>query len=232
MKNLLFCGAFFLSLFSFTQNINHQQFSEFLSAYVSNNGNVNYKAIKNNPEALNNYLDHLSNSSPNNSWSKNQTLAYWINTYNAFTIKLIIDHYPIKSIKDIKKPWDQKFIPIKGELLSLNYIEHHILRKMDEPRIHFAIVCASYSCPKLQNKAFTAKNLNEQLNQATKGFLNDLERNFISENKLELSKIFKWFEKDFEQKGTLIDFLNKYASTHISKHAKISYKDYNWSLNE
>lgn len=232
MKYLLFCTALFFSIFSYTQNVDHQKFSEFLNTYVSKNGNVNYKAIKANPELLNGYLDQLSKSKPHSSWTKNQTLAFWINTYNAFTIKLIIEHYPIKSIKDIKKPWSQEFISINGQALSLNQIEHHILRKMDEPRIHFAIVCASYSCPKLQNRAFTAKQLNEQLNHAAKTFINDLERNSISENKLELSKIFKWFEKDFEQKGTLIDFLNKYASTHISKHAKISYKDYNWSLNE
>jgi hypothetical protein len=103
---------------------------------------------------------------------------------------------------------------------------------MDEPRIHFAIVCASYSCPKLQNKAFYAENLEEQLTNATKEFLNDFERNEISENDLKLSKIFQWFTKDFKQNGSLIDFLNKYSDIQISETAKIKYKDYNWNLNK
>ena len=103
---------------------------------------------------------------------------------------------------------------------------------MDEPRIHFAIVCASYSCPKLQNTAFTAGNLEQQLTLATQEFLSDTNRSEISENTLKLSKIFRWFDKDFEQNGSLIDFLNKYSNVTISAKAKISYKDYNWDLND
>ena len=103
---------------------------------------------------------------------------------------------------------------------------------MDDPRIHFAIVCASYSCPKLQNEAFNSKNLEEQLNKVTKEFLNDPERNFITKNDIELSKIFKWFSEDFERNGSLIAFLNQYSDIQISDKAKKSFKDYNWDLNE
>ena len=103
---------------------------------------------------------------------------------------------------------------------------------MDETRIHFAIVCASYSCPKLLNEAFKADTIEAQLTNATRQFLSDSERNTISENSLELSKIFQWFSKDFKQNGSLIDFINQYSGIKISENAKIKYKDYNWDLNE
>ena len=102
---------------------------------------------------------------------------------------------------------------------------------MDEPRIHFAIVCASVSCPKLQNTAFTASNLDEQLTNATKEFLADTSKNELSEDNIKISKIFKWFKKDFEKNGSLIDFLNQYSDITISASAKKSYTDYNWNLN-
>ncbi|HEX9599970.1 MAG TPA: DUF547 domain-containing protein, partial [Mariniflexile sp.] len=157
----------------------------------------------------------------------------WINAYNALTIDLILRNYPIKSIKDIKNPWDQRIWKFGNEWYHLNDIEHQILRKMDEPRIHFSIVCASVSCPKLLNEAYTSKNLDVQLTNATKDFLNDNTKNSISTDKLELSKIFHWFAKDFKQNGDLIDFLNLYSDNNrISEKAKTSYKDYNWSLNE
>ena len=214
------------------QDIDHSLWTKILQEHVSDNGNVNYKSIKTNKIELDHYLHQLSENSPKDSWSKNELLAYWINAYNAFTIKLIIDNYPTNSIKDIKSPWDKKFIKINNKLVSLNYIEHDVLRKMNEPRIHFAIVCASFSCPKLQNKAYESSILEEQLMIATKSFLTDTSKNKISKNEVQISKIFKWFDKDFKQNGTLINFLNSYSEETISKNAKISYKNYNWDLNE
>lgn len=213
------------------QNIEHSIWTVFLQKYVSNSGHVDYKSISTNKSELNNYLNQFVDASPNENWTKQEKLAYWINTYNAFTIKLIIDNYPVTSIKDIKSPWDQEFIPINGEMISLNHIEHKILRNMNEPRIHFAIVCASESCPKLLNEAFVANKLEDQLTHATKAFLSDETKNQITENKLELSKIFKWFSKDFNQQGSLIDFLNQYTDVEISENAKIKYLDYSWELN-
>ena len=214
------------------QDIDHSLWTKILQEHVSDNGNVNYKSIKTNKIELDHYLHQLSENSPKDSWSKNELLAYWINAYNAFTIKLIIDNYPTNSIKDIKSPWDKKFIKINNKLVSLNYIEHDVLRKMNEPRIHFAIVCASYSCPKLLNKAYQSSTLEEQLMIATKSFLTDTSKNKISKNEVQISKIFKWFDNDFKQNGTLINFLNSYSEETISKNAKISYKNYNWDLNE
>tara|TARA_R110002050_G_scaffold157357_1_gene285919 strand:+ start:11619 stop:12482 length:864 start_codon:yes stop_codon:yes gene_type:complete len=203
-----------------------------LQKYVSENGNINYLGFKNNWANLKIYIESLSKNIPNNNSTKEEKLAYWINAYNAFTIDLILRNYPIKSIKDIKDPWDQRLWKLGDKWYNLEGIEHQILRKMDEPRIHFAIVCASHSCPKLLNEAYTASNLELQLTNATKDFLADNKRNNITANNLKLSKIFQWFSKDFKQNGSLIGFLNNYSAIKISNKAKTSFNDHNWSLNE
>ena len=213
----------------------HFLFDELLKKYVSDNGNVDYEGFKNSREKLLGYISILQNTFPKFDKlkpSKEQKLAYWINTYNALTIDLILQNYPLKSIKDIDKPWDQRLWKFGNKWLNLNNIEHQILRKMDEPRIHFAIVCASFSCPKLQNTAFTVSDIETQLTTATKEFLDDSTKNYISQNNLRLSKILKWFAKDFKTNGSLIDFLNKYTEIEISSKAKKSFKDYNWDLND
>ena len=211
---------------------NHNNWNTLLQKHVSKQGNVNYKGLKTDRKALLNYISSLSENTPNDSWTKEEKLAFWINAYNAMTIDLILRHYPLESIKDIKDPWDQRYWKLDKKWYNLNEIEHEILRKMDDPRIHFGIVCASFSCPKLQNEAFEASRIDEQLTLATKAFLNDSNRNEISENNIKLSKIFQWFAKDFKQNGTLIDFLNTYSTITISAKAKKSFKDYNWDLNE
>ena len=212
--------------------INHDRWEWLLGEHVSKDGNVNYEGFKKNKNQLRGYIIYLSKNLPTKEWTKEDKLAYWINAYNAMTVDLIVRNYPIKSIKDIKDPWDQRLWKLGKKWYNLNEIEHQILRKMNEPRIHFAIVCASFSCPKLQNEAFTATNLEEQLTNATTAFLADKNRNDITQNSLRLSKIFQWFSKDFKQDGNLIDFLNKYTELEISSKAKKSYKDYNWDLND
>lgn len=210
----------------------HTKWNQLLKQHVSENGVVDYQKFKTNKTTLAEYIFELSKNTPTNTWSKNQKLAYWINAYNALTVDLIIKNTPLKSIKDIKKPWNIRLWKLGEKWYNLEDIEHQILRKMDEPRIHFAIVCASYSCPKLLNKAYTANHIERQLEMATKTFINDSKRNSITSNKLSLSKIFKWFAKDFKQNGSLIDFINQYTSIPVSKNAKISYKNYNWELND
>ena len=213
----------------------HHFWEELLQKHVSNEGNVNYKSFKTDHKRLLDYISVLSMFKSDNlvkTFSKEEKLAYWINAYNAMTIDLIVRNYPLKSIKDIKDPWEQRLWQFGDKWYNLNQIEHQILRKMDEPRIHFAIVCASYSCPKLQNEAFTASNLEKQLTNATKDFLRDTKRNNITPNKLEVSKIFKWFSKDFKAEGGVIEFIKKYSAVNISNSARISYKDYNWDLND
>lgn len=213
------------------EKFNHTSWDNLLEQHVSNNGNVDYNSFLKNKTTLRNYIIALGENTPKDAWSKNDKLAYWINAYNALTVDLILKNLPLKSIKDIKNPWDQRLWKIGEKWMTLNDIEHRILRKMNEPRIHFAIVCASYSCPKLLNKAFTATNLEHELTVATKDFLSDTNRNNITENTIKISKIFKWFSKDFKTNGSIIDFINQYSAISVSKKAKTSFKDYNWNLN-
>jgi hypothetical protein len=210
----------------------HTTWNALLQKHVSDQGNVNYKALKIDRKILTNYIRSLAENTPKETWTKEDKLAYWINAYNALTVDLILRNYPIKSIKDIDDRWELRLWKLGEKWYNLEDIEHEILRKMNEPRIHFAIVCASFSCPKLLNKAYTASNLDAQLTQATKDFLSDSKRNSISKDHLELSKIFQWFSKDFKQNGSLIDFLNQYSDIEISQNAKKRYKDCNWDLNE
>lgn len=226
-----------------SKTIIHKQWTELLQKHVDENGNVNYIGFKRDSTLLNNYSDMLIKNPPDEEkWSDNEQIAYWINVYNAFTIKLIITHYPLESIKDIgstiqipfvNSPWDIKLIEINGEKLDLNYVEHTILRKkFNEPRIHFAINCASFSCPKLRREAFSAEKLNSQLNEQAIDFINDPKRNIISEDHASLSKIFSWFKSDFSKNGSLIEYLNTYSKVTLKFNSKISYMDYDWSLNE
>jgi len=217
---------------AFSEAPSHQKWNVLLQKHVNENGDVHYKGFQKDIVHLKEYLTLLQNNVPAKNWSKNEKLAYYINLYNAGTVKLIIDNYPTKSIKDISSPWDKKVIAIGGDTFSLGAIEHKILRKMDEPRIHFAINCASYSCPKLLNNAFLSDTMEEQLEAATKDFIRDATRNKITSNKVQLSEIFKWFKSDFTQNRSLLDFINKYSTTKIASDAKIKYIAYNWGLNE
>lgn len=215
-----------------TPSLNHARWNVLLQKNVSKNGNVNYKGFQKDRDQLQAYLNELSANVPTKSWSRNATLAYWINAYNAYTVQLILDHYPTKSIKYINDPWGKKFFSLGNKKYSLEEIEHQILRKMDEPRIHFAINCASFSCPDLLNEAYTEAKLDHQLKAVAKSFINDKTKNTITQNKIEISKIFDWFSGDFKTKGSVIDFLNQYSIVKISSKAKVNYKEYNWSLNE
>jgi len=214
------------------ETFSHSKWNELLQKYVSPEGNVNYKGFKVERKKLLAYISDLSENTPAESWNKQAQLAYWINTYNTLTVDLILRNYPMKSIKVIKDPWEQRLWKLNGKWYNLNDIEHKILRNMDEPRMHFAIVCASVSCPKLLNEAYTSEHLEAQLTKATTDFLSDTERNVITENSIELSKIFQWFAKDFKQNGNVIDFINQYSEVKISEKTKKSFKDYNWDLNE
>jgi hypothetical protein len=223
--------------------INHAEWTALLKKYVDEDGLVDYGGFRNDTIKLNDYLAKLSNNAPSNRWSQADKLAYWINAYNAFTVKLITDNYPVKSIKDlgpanpiifVNTVWDKKFFSIGGKEMTLNTIEHKILRKkFNDARMHFAINCASYSCPKLRSEAYEANKLDAQLTDQAKDFLADTRKNKVSENEPELSSIFKWFSKDFSKKGqSKIQFVNQFSRVKINENADISYLDYNWDLND
>lgn len=209
--------------------IDHSEWTSLLKKHVDNHGLVDYQGFLQDKKELEGYLSRLAAQVPSDTWSVQEQLAYYINAYNANTVNLILDNYPVKSIKDINKPWNIDIVKIGDKEISLGALEHSILRKMNEPRIHFAINCASGSCPRLLNEAFTADRLDDQLNTVTKGFINS-KNNTISKEKVELSKIFKWYKGDFMD-GDLINYINQYADVHIDSKAKISYKEYDWNLN-
>lgn len=210
----------------------HASWNVLLQQYVDVDGNVDYHSWKKSQTDLDKYIQLLEKTPPANYWDKNDSLAYFINAYNAVTVKLILDNYPLKSIRDIKDPWDSKSLNLPNNRLTLNDIEHKVLRKMDDPRIHFAINCASASCPQLSNEAFRASKVQKQLEEATALFINDTSKNQISEKNIGLSKIFLWFSKDFGSKKERIAFIQKYSQKPFKDNAKIKYQEYDWSLNE
>lgn len=221
--------------------IQHHAWTELLNQHITEAGLVNYQGFIQDSLLLNSYLAQVSQNPPSANWTESEQLAYWINAYNAFTVKLIIKHYPLSSIKDIadglpmiNSPWDIKFFKIGNSDFDLNTIEHEILRKeFNEPRIHFAINCASISCPKLRNEAFSAEMLDGQLDEQARQFINDPQNNILLESGMKLSKIFDWFKNDFIRSQMLPAYLQKFTSAEISgSRTKIEYMDYDWNLNE
>lgn len=214
-------------------NVNHSQFDSLLKKYVDANGLVDYKGFANDRPLLNGYLNQLAELDPNNDWSVQELLAYYINLYNAATIELMLDNPNVKSIKDIDGPWTKGRARVGNRELSLGGIENAILRKMNEPRIHFAINCASISCPPLLREAYTAGKINEQLEKATKQFINS-DKNTITAEKAELSSIFKFYTKDFYRGSneSLIPYINKYSKVKANGNATVTFKEYDWNLNK
>ena len=208
----------------------HQLLNSLLQKYVTSAGSVNYSGLKQDEKSLDRYLNELSKSIPDNSSNRNESLAYWVNAYNAFTLKLIIDNYPLKSITELNsgKPWDVKWITLGNKKYSLNNIENDIIRPVyKDARIHFALNCAAISCPPLLNKAFNSYNIEELLDTQTRNFINS-QANDLGSTKIKVSKVFEWYKKDF---GDVTTFINKYSKTKINNNALISYKEYNWNLN-
>jgi hypothetical protein len=213
-----------------TAAFDHSVWNDLLKKHVSATGKVNYKTFKGDLELLDTYMRSLNEGAPSETASKEERLAYWINAYNAVTVRLIIANYPLSSITKLDggKPWDVKRYSNDGKKLSLNDIENNILRPMGDARIHFALNCAAKSCPPLLNEAFTADNVNKLLEQRTKQFINS-SRTVIEKGEIKVSKIFDWYGKDF---GNIVNFVNKYAKTKADKTAKVTYLEYDWNLND
>nr|WP_232835050.1 DUF547 domain-containing protein [Pleomorphovibrio marinus] len=221
----------------------HQLWDQLLKAHVDKEGKVDYPGFIREMEKLQEYLNLLSEKAPDpDRWTEAEQLAYWINAYNAFTVKLIADNYPVESIRDldptlsipmVRTVWHKKFFSIGGKPMNLDQIEHKVLRKeFEEPRIHFAINCASYSCPPLRVEAYVAENLEEQLEEQARWFINHPRWNNMGKDKIEISAIFNWFKGDFTKKGNLIAYLNRYSEVQIRENAKVEYLKYDWGLNE
>jgi hypothetical protein len=217
------------------------QYSKVLNAYVTD-GLVDYSGLKSDPKDLNQYLEQTSlvTKEAFERWSKNEQLAFLINLYNAQTLNLVANNYPVKSIKDIAGnsggPWEKPIVTLFGEKITLNSLENEVIRKnYPEPRIHFALVCAALGCPVLINKPYQSATLDKQLDQQTKVFLMDSDKNSIDTKKrvLRLSPIFDWFKEYFIlQSGSVIEFVNPYFDNQATGEFKIEYTNYDWTLND
>ncbi len=222
------------------QTLAHTIFGELLATHVQE-GVVNYAGFKAQEKKLDQYLSVLENTHPD-SLNRDEQFAFYINAYNAWTIKLILSGYPgVKSIKDLgsifQSPWKKEIITIHGEKLSLDDIEHEILRpRFKDPRVHFAINCASKSCPPLISEPYRGSVLNTQLDQVTRDFLNTPGNYRLEGETLWVSSIFKWFAGDFNDDP--VGFYRMYAEGELKKQLdekrerfKVRYLDYDWSLN-
>ena len=220
--------------------VDNSIWTSLLETYVKN-GVVNYQGFKTDEEILNRYLKVLEKIDPA-MLSPNEQFAFYVNAYNAWTIKLILRGYPgIKSIKDLgsffKAPWEKKICRIDGAIITLDDIEHKILRaRFKDPRVHFAVNCASRSCPPLIPEPYQGKDLDTQLDNSARSFINNPLKNRIESETLYVSRIFKWFPKDF--KNDVVGFVLKYADGDFKKELiakkgklKIKYLKYDWSLN-
>lgn len=230
--------------------VDHSTWNQLLQKYVNENGEVNYKGWHdslNDVQSLDSYLAVLSTASRTARATKDSTIAYWVNAYNAVTIKGILREYPTTSIRNHTAKlfgyniWKNLMLNVGDTQISLNDIEHEVLRKMGEPRIHFAIVCASHSCPRLLNQAYTSADLENQLVANTKSFFANQE-NFTYDapnRRFQVSSILKWFATDFgRNQSTQLKTIAPYLPTKAAQDAangnsvRVFYKTYDWSLNE
>ena len=232
--------VFFTAAMVRAEGYNHAPLDALLKKHVKG-PSVDYQGLKKEAAALDAYLAPARQFN-GRALSGEEGLAFWINMYNAWTLKLILTKYPeISSIKDFgsvfSSPWDKEFVTIGGESLTLGEIEHKILRKeYRDPRIHFAINCASRSCPPILAEAYLPQTLEAQLDRATLDFINQDHNTRIEDGKLFVSRIFKWYKSDF--KDTL-GYVRQYARGDLAKafsqqsrSPKVVYMAYDWSLND
>jgi hypothetical protein len=193
---------------------------------------VNYQILRSSETLSKVEKEFLATSKDElNSMSEPEQIAWYSNLYNFYTIKLIVDNYPTKSIRDLKSPWDSKIVPLWGKQVSLNHIEHEILRKkFNEPRIHFALNCASIGCPPLRATPFSGAGLESQLDEQALSFLSDKNRNSFDGKTLSVSQIFQWYGGDFKKNyGSYEEYIKSVLK--ISGKVKVKFLKYDWNLN-
>ena len=232
-------GVLFLLSAQAQNKLTHEKWDALLQKYVDAYGKVNYKGLKSEEKALDEYLELLSANEPQPYWSVEEMKAFWINAYNAFTVKLVLKYYPLSSIKEIKEKgqdaWHIPFIKIGNKLYTLDYIENTMLRgQFNDSRIHFVINCSAKSCPPLRNKAYKPDNIEIELRLATRRFINDKRFNIVDENHLQISQIFNWYKDDFlKEENSIQEYINiNTPHIEVKKTASLNYLDYNWALNE
>jgi hypothetical protein len=250
------------------QIFSYADYDDVLKTYVDGNGMVNYKRLKAQSTKLDNFAGTMGALNPSiyEKWSEKEKIAFWINAYNGLTLEAIINNYPIKpsitksllypknSIRQIPGVWDSLLFEVIGKKITLDEIEHKVLRKQfSEPRIHMALVCAAMGCPPLRNEPYVGDKLDEQLDDQTRRFLSNKEKFSIdrSNNRVYLSSIFKWFGEDFinaygtdqkfskhsQAERAVLNFISRYldlSDREFLENGKytIEYLTYDWSLNE
>lgn len=231
------------------QTIDHQAFQDFLSHYVYQGiGGMNLvkysKVSVEDKLKLTHYLSQLANISISQ-YNRQEQLAYWINIYNALTIQLILSHWPVKSIPKLHispgffsiGPWDAKLITIEGQEITLNDIEHRILRPIwHDARVHYALNCASMSCPQLQAQAFTGENVESLMTKAAKEYVNSLQGVTVTDKELILSQIYQWYQTDFGvDENAVLRHIAQLAKPELKKQLLTNQKPiryhYDWQIN-
>jgi hypothetical protein len=231
-----------------TQNtlLDHGLWDAFLTTYVSQGADgihrVRYSDVT--PESRQQLEDYISALEAINTaqLTRDQQLAYWINLYNAATVRLILEQYPISSIRKVtvsgKGPWDHAVVTVQDTALSLGDIEHHIVRAIfPDPRIHYALNCASIGCPNLAMRAYTAETLEQMLDDAAKAYVNHPRGVSLRKNKADISKIYGWYREDFgDGEADVLAHIKRYAQGDLSESLKAIKKvgryGYDWALNE
>ena len=234
----------------------HAAWTKVLESVLDDDGLVDYRSLRKNSKALDAYLADLEDTTPaeHAKWSRDERFAFWINAYNAYTIKLIVEEGPVDSIKDLggwfSSPWEKKFIPLNafdpegdGKKITLDEIEHELIRPVfKDARVHAAVNCASMSCPPLRAEAYSAEKLDEQLDDQVKVWLRDTSRNKVAPKggDIRVSKIFDWYEDDF---GGNDEGVVRWIAEHVADEAlatrlkagagdiDVRYLSYDWDLN-
>ncbi len=222
------------------QVIDHSAWSALLQRYIVPQGQHHLfqygKVTPTDKQALKKYLVTLAELDPR-TFNQAEQYAYWVNLYNAITVDLILDNYPVSSITKLGGffsfgPWGKEIIEINGQALSLNDIEHRILRPIwNDPRTHYAVNCASLGCPNLQTVAFTAENTNALLDRAAKAFILSEKGVKVEGDTAQLSSIYDWFAVDFGGEDKLFEHISQYAPQYMGFSGNITY-DYDWALND
>lgn len=239
---ILACALAFTAQPALAQGVDNSAYASLLDKHLEN-GLVDYAGLKAEEYKLDAYLDLMSNVDVD-SLDSDSRLAFWINAYNAWTLKLILRDYPdVESIKDyggfFTSPWEIDMVEAEGELYTLDEVEHGIIRKrFDEPRIHFAVNCASMSCPPLRAEPYAGDKLDRQLEEQTVEFINDPENTYFKDGTLYVSRIFKWYAEDFVPPG-VAEFVARHARGSLRAELEaaggdieVKYLEYDWSLND
>lgn len=212
-----------------SQTIDLTKYDAFLKKHVSAKGVVDYDKVLKNIEELKAITYNFSKISPNGNWSEREYKTYWINFYNANIIKLLAENYPIKSINYINDAFKLDIVDYDGGKISLDFIEHELIRTLNDPRVHFALYSTANSSPKLKRTAYRTDTIEADLGIATSNFLNDNTKNIIGVDSSKISKIFDWYKDDFPD---LVAFINRHSTKKINSKTKITYMVYDWNLNK